>query len=299
VNEHAADAGDVLKHLLLAQVLHLERGRIAVYMDTHAGRPWNDLTQPGYRFCRERRRGPAWADEFMEAATSGALGRQVLEARYTALLRQTFSNGSTLASPPVYPGSVGIACELLSGDAALEWFCGEQDRADRNALARELPKGAAIWDTLLAPTAMARVERLRRCVRPETFVLVDPFRLAQSGRRSPDWYDALCARRFTVQAARQGALVMAWYALHRPGTPAIIEKEIWDQLTTPPLRPTRCLKLEIRWSQSNSQALSGAGLIIANLARQDTAHQLDALAGALEPLYSPHRNAWSKKFDRQ
>jgi len=67
VNEHAADAGDVLKHLLLAQVLHLERGRIAVYMDTHAGRPWNDLTQP-------------------------------------------------------YPGSVGVARELLSGDAALEWF---------------------------------------------------------------------------------------------------------------------------------------------------------------------------------
>jgi 23S rRNA A2030 N6-methylase RlmJ len=47
MNPYAADPGDVVKHLVLAELLHVERRRITTYIDTHSGRPWNDLSNPG------------------------------------------------------------------------------------------------------------------------------------------------------------------------------------------------------------------------------------------------------------
>jgi 23S rRNA A2030 N6-methylase RlmJ len=286
VNQHAADAGDVVKHLLLAEVLHLEHRRIATYVDTHAGRPWNDVTRSEYEFSRKRQDEPAWADRFMESATSGALGRELSKARYTELLQQDCGAGafwgpSGLSSRPVYPGSVGIA--RSSRAKISSWLCGERNDADRRMPRAALPPGSA-YKTLFSIGEQAWREKLRRSLGPEACVLVDPFHLA-ARNGGPDWPDGLHARRFAVQAARQGALVLAWYSLHGPKTAATIENEVWAELNSPPLEPLNRLKVEVRWSQSQGQQMTGAGVVIANLTGKRTAERLELISRALEPLY--------------
>lgn len=40
MNSHAGNPGNVLKHLLLAELIHLIQP--TAFLDTHAGRPWNE-----------------------------------------------------------------------------------------------------------------------------------------------------------------------------------------------------------------------------------------------------------------
>jgi hypothetical protein len=60
VNPYAADPGEVVKHLVLTELLHVGRRRITTHIDTHSGRPRNELSLRGYAFAdadREQMRG--------------------------------------------------------------------------------------------------------------------------------------------------------------------------------------------------------------------------------------------------
>ncbi len=280
MNKHAANDGDVLKHLLLAELVHLERSRLRTYVDTHAGLPWNDLSQTGYRFNRRRAGRRWWADDFMKAANAGSLGPQVKNAQYTKLLAKTFWINGHVAPQPLYPGSVGVVQAVAQN--VHEWLLAEAQTSDRRAL-RRAAVGATVVPSLLSPSVKL-VTKLRGAIGPQCMVFVDLFRLAANGWVVPD---ARHARRFIVYAARAGALVMAWYPLSRPDTPREIERRVWEPLGEAPLQPTYRLKVEVRWlPNSRSQAMSGAGVIIAN-ATAGTGQQLSSIAEGLA------RNGWA------
>jgi 23S rRNA A2030 N6-methylase RlmJ len=270
VNPYAADPGDVVKHLVLAELLHVERRRVTTYIDTHSGRPWNDLSRRGYIFAdADRKPRAAWADDFMKLAVSDALGRDVKNARYTKILQEDrgsgmFWRGAGLSSPPVYPGSVGIA---LASDLNVEaWFCGEINSADQKRLRSALPSGS-VFRSLISAPGRARVDR---AVASDAFVLVDPFDF-HSGSE-----DARSARDFVLHASREGALVEAWYPLFARNTPTAITAT-WRSVT-------RGLNLEVRWSTGNASTLQGAGIIVANPSER-AARRITALMARLEPIY--------------
>jgi 23S rRNA A2030 N6-methylase RlmJ len=258
-----------VKHLVLAELLHVERRRLTAYIDTHAGRPYNCLDTPGYQFGDPRRQPrAAWADEFMRRATSGDLGREIKSARYTKMLQEDrggrcFWKGAGLASSPVYPGSLGIA--LASGPNVESWFCGECDPADQKQLRAALPP-RSVFKSLLSGPGRARVEA---SLRRSAFILIDPFDLDDD-----EVDDARLAREFTAHAASRGAVVVAWYPLVTAKTPANVAKT-WSLLASG-------LKLEVRWSRGNG--LKGSGLVVANVGER-AAQRVRALWQALAPLY--------------
>jgi 23S rRNA A2030 N6-methylase RlmJ len=270
VNPYAADPGDVVKHLVLAELLHVERRRITTYIDTHSGRPWNDLIRPGYTFGdADRQPRAAWADDFMKLAVSGVLGRDVKNARYTKILQTDRGSGmfwrqAGLSSRPVYPGSVGIA---LASDLSVEaWFCGEINSADQKRLRAALPPGS-VFRSLISAPGRARVDR---AVAPDAFVLVDPFDL-HSGSE-----EARSARDFVLHASREGALVEAWYPLFGRSTPTAIT-DTWRSVA-------HGLNLEVRWSAGNASTLQGAGIIVTNPG-EPAALRITTLMAGLEPIY--------------
>ena len=259
-----------MKHLVLAELLHVERRRITTYIDTHAGRPWNDLSRADYTFTgADRQPRAAWADDFMKLAVSGVLGHDVKSARYTKILERDLGAGmfwrrTAPSSRPVYPGSVGIA---LASDLNVEaWFCGECNSADQNRLRAVLPAGS-VFKSLISAPGRARVDR---AVGPNAFVLVDPFDL-HSGSQ-----DARAARDFVLHAAREGALVEAWYPLFARKTPAAIAAT-WQSVA-------HGLNLEVRWSAGNASTLRGAGIIVAN-PNARAARRIATLVTGLKPIY--------------
>ena len=273
MNPYAADPGDVVKHVVLAELLHVEGGRITTYVDTHSGRPWNPLRRPGYSFSDPWRQPRAvWADGFMELATSGELGRDVENAQYTKLLQANHGAGafwgpSGLSSSPVYPGSVGIA--LASGRNIGSWFCGESNRDDQRRLRAALPP-RSVFRSVLAGSGRAQVER---SLGRNTLVLVDPFNLDDEESE-----DARSARALVIHAAHQGAIVEAWYPLFTRKTPACIA-EAWESVG-------RGLKVEVWWSRGTGPPLKGAGIIVANIGAH-AARRITALVRALERIYWP------------
>jgi len=269
VNPYAANPGDVVKHLVLAELLHVERHRITTYVDTHSGRPWNRLRGPGYKFNDPHRQPrAAWADTFMELATSGKLGRDLKNAHYTRILQVdevtgAFWQRSALSSSPVYPGSVGIA--LAAGRDIATWFCGEHNSGDQKQLRAALPP-RSVFGSVLSGRARGKVER---SLGDPALVLVDPFDLTDDKSE-----DARSARDFVLLAARRGAIVEAWYPLFRPETPAKIAK-VWEGVPCG-------LRLEVRWSQG--RGLNGAGIIGANVG-SDATRRIATLVRALESVY--------------
>jgi len=271
VNPYAANPGDVVKHLVLAELLHAERRRITAYVDSHSGRPWNMLTRPEYTFIDPQRQPrAAWADTFMELATGEKLGRDIKNAHYTKILQEdhgagAFWGSSGLSSSPVYPGSVGIA--LASATNIASWFCGERDSGDQRRLRAALPP-RSVFGSVLSGLARARVEA---SLGPSCLVLVDPFDLDDAESE-----DARSARAFVIHAARRGAIVEAWYPLVTRKTPANIA-EAWKSVG-------HGLKLEVWWSQGGGPPLKGAGIIVANVGAR-FARRITGLLRALESVY--------------
>src|SRR4051812_36397511 len=107
MNKHAGNFGDVVKHLLLAELLERECGRITTYIDPYAGRPMNDLSQREYSYARRSTRtiaaGLPWADRYMRLASGGAFQG----ARYTRILK-----GVGFPQVLCYPGSAQIASSV-------------------------------------------------------------------------------------------------------------------------------------------------------------------------------------------
>lgn len=275
VNPYAANPGDVVKHLVLAELLSCERRHLTTYIDTHAGRPWNGVSKREFLFSHaERQPSVPWADGYMERAVSGELGEDIKQARYTKILNRDHGAGAFwgrngLASSPVYPGSVGIA---LASDLAIKrWFCGEANSRDRGRLRAALPPGS-VFTSVLSRWGRTRVDP---AIGPDACILVDPWDLSDTTIE-----DSRKAQAFIADAVARGAIVEAWYPLSRPDTPATME-ELLQSLD-------RGMKLEVWWSPGTGPplrgVLGGAGVIVAN-AGTDTTRRLATLVSSLTPLY--------------
>jgi hypothetical protein len=210
----------------------------------------------------------------MERAVTGELGEDIKQARYTMILNRDHGAGAFwgrngLASPPVYPGSVGIA---LASDLAIKtWFCGEANSRDRGRLRAALPPGS-VFKSVLSPWGRTRVDP---AIRPDACILVDPWDLADTTLE-----ESRIAHAFITDVAARGAIVEAWYPLPGSETPATMEGllQSLDAGT----------KLEVWWSRGAGPplrgVLRGAGVIVAN-AGGETTQRLAALVSALTPLY--------------
>lgn len=277
VNPYAANPGDVVKHLVLAELLYCERSRLTTYIDTHAGRPWNDLSKGEFLFSHADRQPPAaWADGYMERAVGGELGANIKQARYTTILKRddgavTFWGRAGLASPPIYPGSVGIA--LASNLDVTRWLCGEANGRDRAQLRAALPPGS-VFKSLLSPWRRARVDT---AIGPDACILVDPWDLSDTALE-----ESRKAHTFIANVAAEGAVLEAWYPLTSPETPATMEGLLQSL--------DAGMKLEVWWSHGSGPpmrgVLRGAGVIVAN-AGGETTQRLAALVSALTALYQP------------
>jgi len=258
MNKHAGNFGDVVKHLLLAELLERERSRIKTYIDPYAGSPVNDLSNAAYLYSRRSKRtraaGLPWADRYVQLASVGALRR----AQYTRILKNLDFPGRTL-----YPGSAQIAADVLGTHARL--LLADNDASDARAL-RRLPR-ARVARSLSPdhPWVAASLEQ-------SAFVLVDPFNLRTDST----------AQSFVIAAARVGALVMAWYPLYGPTGHPDIDK-LWNSLVVP--KSNRSVRVEVGWGRKDGASMCGAGMIISSVTSLATLRKLDGLRGGLQPLF--------------
>jgi 23S rRNA A2030 N6-methylase RlmJ len=189
-NHHYGNFGDVVKHLVLAQLLHDVRPK--VYMESHGGAAEYPLTahQPVPR--------PLDVHAYLRVVD---VDETLASAPYTQALRRR---------PERYPGSTTIAVDELANDS--EYLVCETDDSSARSLLRY--------------AADAGVQRHRfRAVRTDglaavsaaaahgAFVFLDPFELTARVGNGPDTPTA----HQRVRAV--GAAVVCWY-------PLLCEKDI-------------------------------------------------------------------------
>jgi len=267
VNPFAANHGDVVKHLLLCEVLAAKPEVPLSYVDAYAGRPFNRISDQSFLFAR-RRADRGWADSFMRAVDRS--GGDLARSEYATALRRRHSGGEFwtadgLAPDPLYPGSVGFAW-LLRSQTTVAWMCAERDEADQRLLEELLGQEAVVSDLV--------GDDLRwRCLDPPAghrqVVLVDPFNLA---RRTPE---AERDGRFALEAAHRGSQVLAWYPIGR-----CFEQAVVDQLAVSTPQATVFV---VRWPPEPDSSLEGCGLLTWNLGAE-LIGRLERLLASLDSL---------------
>jgi 23S rRNA (adenine2030-N6)-methyltransferase len=216
-NVHYAKIGDVWKHLLLAEVLRIERP--GYYWESHAGSSSYPLTR-----SPERDYGVFL---FLERASSSA----ALEG--SAYRRLLYLRGRG-RPPQTYPGSPRIAMELL-GDAAEFVFCDLDGQSLANTAENARALGIASDRARLVQgdgisTLEEELARLSEEEASGTFLHVDPYRPSEPGHGGESplglfaraaerevgcmlWYgfDARDARALVLDALRERIAGGAWY----------------------------------------------------------------------------------------
>jgi 23S rRNA A2030 N6-methylase RlmJ len=103
-------------------------------------------------------------------------------------------------------------------------------------------------------------------------VFIDPFNL----NRATD------ARVFAMAAAQRGTILVGWYPLFRLWTPKAIQA-LYRRLQK---NNAETRMLEVNWSGTSSQAMSGVGMLLLNLSSGgDTIQHLCRLNRLLRPLF--------------
>lgn len=263
MNPFAANHGDVVKHLLLCEVLAAKPEVPLSYVDAYAGRPFNRVSDQSFRFAfRQGDRG--WADSFMRAVDGS--GTDLDRSAYATALRRGHPGGEFwttegLATDPLYPGSVGFVW-LLRRQTTTAWVCAERDEADQRLL-KELLGQEAVVNDLVGDDLRWRF--LNPPVGHRQVVLVDPFNLAR--RASEAERDG----RFALEAARRGSQVLAWYPIGRR-----FEQAVVDQLAVSAPLATG---FAVRWPPEPDSSLEGCGLLTWNLGAELIGHVEQLLAG--------------------
>lgn len=254
MNPWCANRGDVLKHLVLCELLVRLGGTDVTYVDAFAGRPFNHLMDARDEFSRRRASHAGWADQFV-AAVEDAPGRRLANSAYVRLLTAshpegTFWQNGSVAVDPVYPGSAGFAW-LLWGPTA-RWVCADTSSTDHDELAALFGRDAVVDDLVGVPGTW---EEILGDAGPTTFVLVDPFDLTTRDERGDP------ARDFIYAAARHHATVAAWY----PSGPRYDSQAIVDLVARLSELAVPVSTVESSWGELAGTSLTGAGMLVVGL----------------------------------
>jgi 23S rRNA (adenine2030-N6)-methyltransferase len=243
---HAGSFADVLKHAVLARVLHYLRGKQAPFrvIDTHAGTGLYDLTGA------QAARGGEWHDG-IEKLMAGSLAAS-LSAPAAALLKPYLDVIGALNAPSrltVYPGSPAIARACLRPQDRL--IACEREPKAATALARNLRGDARIkiqhGDGWTALNAMLPPKERRG------LVLVDPS-FEEDGEFARLAHGLAAAYRKWPTG-----LFMLWYPIKDRGGPDALAKALRR------LGPAKILRAELNVAPlSDLTRLNACGLILIN-----------------------------------
>ncbi len=178
MNHHFGNTGDVLKHLLLGEML----GGCEVdgYAETHAG-SFDYPLAGGYR-------SPDDAQAFLDALTAGS---PLEDTRYVQVLRQAVAS-----ERPAYPGSARIAAEVLGPSLRSMLLC-DLD-SESCASLRERLRG---WEGVSVRESDG-IDVVYEADLGRSLVMIDPFRPAEQspvhGLTAHDLFGDLARRRTTV-----------------------------------------------------------------------------------------------------
>jgi len=294
MNPHAGNAGDILKHLVLALAVDAaakRSGGLAIYAETHGGLPHNNLAADGYRYPTALLKQYAsttpqgqvrplqpmpYAHEYCNTRRAGRDGG------YKKLLRINLPDpfhpkqlrtrtGLHQSGGTWYPGSVGLVAELTASSPLSHLLVRDTNPAAMTELPPLFPQTniiTAISGGLDADSpfgaALRRALAYRRPTDGTAVVLIDPFNLAKK-----EGADATESRRLLWELAAHPAraVVLAWYPIHfvrgqqQPPTPPAING-LWAAFSAGPY-PLSGGRLELRWFKNN-QGRRGAGLILLN-----------------------------------
>lgn len=246
-NHHFANVGDVLKHLVLAEVLAGERPR--TYFETHAGSLDYSLL--------DRDPGPGGVWDFLEAAR----GDETLgTSRYAKVLATSVG---TEADPGRYPGSMGVALQILGPRTRL--IACDLDPASCRSLDAGLRAAGASDATVLEGDGLAALTASNPMDR---LVLIDPFKIDE---RSPG--AGVTSWQAFTDIVASGAAGLLWYAIRY-----LDQRLVWPAKMIE-RGGTAVWRGELRWSDS-TVGMGGCGLLATGLS-STTMERVAALFGAL------------------
>lgn len=186
-NTYAANFGDVVKHVVLCDMI--ERERPNRYLESHGGRLDYDLTdlQPGP--------GGVW--DFLDRADDR---ERLRSSAYASLIGPA---AGTPSRPGTYLGSIALADAVLPPHADVVAF--ELSAESAESLRDGLTKRGRANEVLVADG----LDGVCRLGRPGDFVLLDPFDV---GAR----VDSLTAAEAFAALAAHGVRSLLWYAIYTP-----------------------------------------------------------------------------------
>lgn len=246
-NHHFGNVGDVLKHLLLGEVLAGEQPRC--YFETHAGSIEYSLA--------DYDPGPGGVWDFQDAAKSNA------ELRASAYAKTLATIVGTPAHPGRYPGSVGVALEILGPETG--FVACDLDPISCRSLEAGLREAGASNAKVLATDG---IDALSDAAAGDRLVLVDPFKIRErsSKGRVSSW------EAFADLTAR-GEAGLLWYSVRHRGQRLMWPAEMVER------GGASFWRVELRWND-HQIGMAGCGLIATGL-RGQTIEALEALVRAL------------------
>lgn len=250
-NHHFANVGDVVKHLILAEVLASERP--SGYAETHAG----SLDYP----LAGRDPGPGGVWDFMGAAQPELCG-----SAYAQVLSRVVG---TPDDPGRYPGSMGIALRVLGPGAR---FVGcDLDPASCGSLRRGLRDAGAADAHVLQRDGLAM---LAGGGRRDDLVLIDPFSVT-----SPSPEAGITPYRAFAEVAAAGGPCLLWYPVPDAG-----ERLTWlEELIRHAPSPVR--RMELRWADDGI-GMAGCGMLAGGVSAESIA-RVEALTAAFATALQP------------
>ncbi len=246
-NPYFANAGDVLKHLLLAALLQSEAP--TEYMETHAGSLDYSLAHHDP--------GPGGVWDFLEAIGDHDTLRT---STYARLLR---ANAGTPEEPGRYPGSLRLAFEILGPSA--KYVACDLDEESCRSLVDGLRQAGAAHSHVLQRDGLAV---LADHANATGIVFIDPFKVTESSPQT-----GTTAWQAFAELAAQERRGVLWYAVMVPGQRLLWPDGVIAQGTT------SIWRAELRW-RSTKSGLAGCGVLATGLDRE-TERQLESLATAL------------------
>lgn len=246
-NHHFANVGDVLKHLVLAEVLISEPP--GSYFETHAG----SLDYP----LVDRDPGPGGVWDFLVAAEANE------ELGVSAYVKILATTAGTEADPGRYPGSVGIALQILGPKA--RFVACDRDAATCRSLKTGLRAAGASDATVLQRDGLAALAASNTVDR---LVLIDPFKIDE---RSPE--AGMTSWQAFADVVACGGAGLLWYAVRYRDQRLVWPEKVIERGGTAVWRG------ELRWSDS-AVGMGGCGLLATGLGSR-TMDRVEALFSAL------------------
>ncbi|EWH09962.1 protein involved in catabolism of external DNA [Catenovulum agarivorans DS-2] len=250
---HAGNHADVIKHITLIAVIEKlkKKNKPFVYIDTHSGRGLYDLSSDESRKTAEFEQG-------IGRLLDNSTGCDQIVIDYIDYVSQYMQS-----TPPMYPGSPSIACDLLREQDKCIFMELHSDEIAK--LKRNFNK-----DSRIAIHHRDGFEGLNACMPPEPargLVLIDPaYEVKQ------DYADAIKALKQSIKKWSHGIFLLWYPKLARQRDRS---EQLKNELAALPIDNLLAVELDVEAQQAEF-GMYGSGMLIVN-----APYQLDTL---LEPI---------------